>query len=164
MISRPIAALLRRFPFLTRLPYLIFSRAQARFTIGVAAIVIDDHGRVLLVEHAYHPRYAWGLPGGWIDRDEEPAAGVLRELREELQLDADVVRVVLSSKTAPHHIDLAYLCEAKCAVGKLSHELLGFKWIDLAQLPRLKTFHRRAIEAACAQATEPIELERSAGI
>ena len=148
MMSRQIAALVRRFPFILRLPYQIFSRVQASYTVGVAAVVFDDRGRVLLVDHAYHPRFSWGLPGGWIDVDEDPADGILRELDEELQLEAEVISVVHVRKTAPKHIDLAFHCEARSPVGTLSHELLDYEWVDQEQIPALKRFHHRAIEAA----------------
>lgn len=127
---------------------MVYSRVQARYTIGAAAVVFDERGSVLIVEHAYHPRFPWGLPGGWIEANEDPAAGILRELKEELQLDALVTAVVNVCMTAPGHIDLAFLCEAKSPVGNLSHELLDYKWVNLAQLPELKPFHRRAIAAA----------------
>ena len=155
MMTRQIAALLRRFPFLMRLPYVIFSRAQARYTVGVAAVVFDGQRRVLIVEHAYHPRLPWGLPGGWVDEDEDPAESVLRELEEELQLEAEVVCVVQARRTAREHIDLAFLCEAKSPVGALSHELLGYKWLNAESLPELKPFHRRAIGVAVKMAAPP---------
>ncbi len=147
-VTRVFSHLLRRFPFIVRLPYLAYSRMQARYTIGVAAVIMDGDGRVLLVEHAYHPRFAWGLPGGWIDKDEDPSAAILRELSEELQLNARVLRVVHSSKTAPNHIDLAFQCEALSPIGKLNHELLGFQWAARDDLPAVKRFHRQAIEFA----------------
>lgn len=147
-VTRAFSHLLRRFPFIMRMPYLVYSRMQARYTIGVAAVILDGAGRVLLVEHAYHPRFAWGLPGGWIEKDEDPSAAVLRELSEELQLNARVLRVVHSSKTAPNHIDLAFQCEALSPIGKLSHELLNFEWVAREDLPTVKRFHRQAIEFA----------------
>ena len=150
-MTRQIAAILRRFPFIMRLPYQIFSRAQARYTLGVAAVVFDQRGRVLIVEHAYHPRLPWGLPGGWVDGDEDPASGILRELREELQLEAQVLAIVHVSRTSKTHVDLAYLCQPTSAVGKLSHELLRYEWVEADSLPHLKTFHQRAISAAQAQ-------------
>lgn len=152
IVIRRLSNLLRRFPLLTRLPYLLYRRAQPRYTIGVAAVILNHDGRVLLVEHAYHPRCPWGLPGGWIDADEEPAAAVLRELREELQLQARVLRLVHAAKTAPNHIDLAFHCEALNPIGKLSHELLGYRWTARDQLPDIKPFHHQAIESAMRQA------------
>ena len=149
-VIRLVSTLLRRFPFSMRLPYLLFRRVQARYTLGVAAVVLNRDGRILIVEHAYHPRCPWGLPGGWIDADEDPAAAVIRELREELQLEARVLRVVHASRTAPNHIDLAFLCEASNPIGKLSHELLAYRWAAREELPHLKPFHRQAIESAMA--------------
>ncbi|MCY3866686.1 MAG: NUDIX hydrolase [Chloroflexi bacterium] len=145
-VTRAFSHLLRRFPFIMRMPYLVYSRMQARYTIGVAAVILDSADRILLVEHAYHPRFAWGLPGGWIDKDEDPSSAILRELSEELQLNARVLRVVHSSKTAPNHIDLAFQCEALSPIGNLSHELLGFRWVARADLPEIKRFHRQAID------------------
>ena len=119
-MTRQFSAFLRRFPAVLRLPYQLFSRLQARYSVGVAAVVFDDSGRILLVEHSYHPRFPWGLPGGWLGDDEDPAAAVIRELKEELQLEVDVIRVIHISKTVRNHIDLAFLCKARCPVGKLS--------------------------------------------
>ncbi len=147
-MTRAISYLLRRFPFMLRLPYWFYSRVQPRYTIGVAAVIFNDAGRVLLVEHTYHPRYPWGLPGGWIDTDEDPAAAILRELSEELQMDARVLRVVHVSQTAPRHIDLAFHCDAFTVIGKLSHELLDFQWAAVEDLPDIKRFHRQSIESA----------------
>ncbi len=147
-MSRHIALILRRFPMLMRLPYLAYQRLRPRYTLGVAAVVLDGNGAVLLVEHAYHPRFPWGLPGGWIDADEDPAAAVLRELHEELSLHAQIRQVVHVAKTAPSHIDIAFWCSTNGDIGKLSHELLDYRWVAAAALPRLKPFHARAIELA----------------
>ncbi len=52
--------------------------------LGVAALVLDDEGRVLLVRHSYNP--GWRLPGGGVGRGEPPQDAVLRELGEEVGL------------------------------------------------------------------------------
>ena len=52
--------------------------------MGVAALVLDAQGRVLLVRHGYNP--GWRLPGGGVGRGEPPVEAVLRELREEVGL------------------------------------------------------------------------------
>ncbi|MDE2950347.1 MAG: NUDIX hydrolase [Chloroflexota bacterium] len=147
-MSRQIATLIRRFPALIRLPFLIFRRLQSRYTVGVAGVVLNEEGRVLIVEHAYHPRYPWGLPGGWIGEDEDPAEAILRELREELQLAAEVTRVLHTSKPFRNHIDMSFLCNSLSPIGKLSMELLDFCWADPDNLPDLHEFHCQSIKIA----------------
>lgn len=56
----------------------------APVALGVAALVTDDQGRVLLVRHSYSP--GWRLPGGGVGRGEPPAHTILRELHEEVGL------------------------------------------------------------------------------
>ncbi len=148
LVTRSLSHLLRRFPAIMRLPYRLYSYVQPRYTIGVAAVIFDADGRVLLVEHTYHPRLPWGLPGGWLDADEAPEVAILRELKEELQLDARVLRLVHVSKTAPRHIDLAFHCFALNPIGKLSHELLDYQWAAVDSLPAIKRFHQQSIASA----------------
>ena len=160
-MSRKFAALLRRFPVLIRLPFLLFRRLQCHYTVGVAGVVMDEKGRVLIVEHAFHPRYPWGLPGGWIGDDEDPADAILRELREELQLAAQVIRVLHTSKPFRSHIDVSFLCESLSPIGTLNLELLDFRWIDPDELPELHDFHRQSIEIAVNCRTPGDKWERS---
>ncbi len=50
-----------------------------------SAIVLDDHGRVLLARRAADPgKGRWDLLGGFIDEDEAPLAALRRELDEEI--------------------------------------------------------------------------------
>ncbi len=59
----------------------------------VAAIV--EHGEdVLLVRNVGWPEKWFGLVTGFLEREETPEAGVLRELREELGLEGEVAGFV----------------------------------------------------------------------
>lgn len=51
-------------------------------------LVRDEHGRVLLCELTY--KKEWDLPGGVIEVGEAPAAGLVRELEEELGITVEV--------------------------------------------------------------------------
>jgi ADP-ribose pyrophosphatase YjhB (NUDIX family) len=53
--------------------------------VGVLALVVDDAGRVLLVEHTY--RHGWTLPGGSAHRKEALEDALRRELREEVGVE-----------------------------------------------------------------------------
>lgn len=50
---------------------------------GVTVIALDADGKVLLVRHSYGSG-RWTLPGGGLDRGEDPLACANREMREEL--------------------------------------------------------------------------------
>ena len=55
------------------------------YTAG--GIVLDDHGRVLLVQHRNHGR--WLQPGGSIEPHEDPASAAVREIGEETGILAE---------------------------------------------------------------------------
>ncbi|MEO0564996.1 MAG: NUDIX hydrolase, partial [Chloroflexota bacterium] len=110
----------------------IWRLGRPRFTIGAVGVVLDDDSRVLLVEHVFHPKVPWGLPGGWVDRSEDLETSVIREFQEELALKVSVERVLLVeiSEAFPSHIDVVYLCQKHGAVGNHSRELLGYDWVS----------------------------------
>lgn len=147
-IRRRFATTIRRLPFLMRLPYYAYRFIQPKYTVGVAGVVFNEQGEVLLVEHVFHPHCAWGLPGGWIDRNEDPDRAIVRELHEELALVVQPPRLVSTQRTSFNHLDIAYLCQKTNDVGAVSYELFGYRWVALDELPRLKRFHYQAIMQA----------------
>src|SRR5262252_8704104 len=56
---------------------------QAKFMVGVAGVVFDARGRVLLLRHRFWPEGSWGLPGGYAHGSERLEDALARELREE---------------------------------------------------------------------------------
>ncbi len=50
---------------------------------GCRVLAFDDEGRVLLIRHSYGSG-AWMMPGGGLARNEDPVAGALREMAEEV--------------------------------------------------------------------------------
>jgi 8-oxo-dGTP diphosphatase len=59
--------------------------------IGVAGVVFDEAGRVLLVERGKPPAEGqWTVPGGSLERGEALADGVRREISEETGLVVEV--------------------------------------------------------------------------
>ena len=57
--------------------------------IVVAAALIDTDGRVLIARRPSGKKMAglWEFPGGKVERGETPESALIRELREELEID-----------------------------------------------------------------------------
>lgn len=151
-----VAQFLRRYPWIVPFALRIWRLGRPRFTAGVVGVVTNDAGEVLVVEHVFHPKIPWGLPGGWVDRAERLDETLARELREELSLPVTVGRTLLVELNPKHryHMDIAFHCTPQGEVGAVSNELLGYAWHAPATLPDIPPFHRRAIEAW--QPTYPI--------
>src|SRR5258708_38686600 len=62
------------------------------FMVGAMALIQDDQGRILIVEHTYRRDVPWGLPGGWLKHAESPETGLTREVLEETGLHVKVER------------------------------------------------------------------------
>lgn len=58
----------------------------------VVAAVIERHGRILIGQRRLSDRHPlkWEFPGGKVERRESPEQGLVRELREELGIDASI--------------------------------------------------------------------------
>ena len=67
----------------------------ARLRHVVVHAIVERVGALLLVRRAPHLSEGgrWGLPGGFLDRDERLVDGVLRELREETGWTGEVRRL-----------------------------------------------------------------------
>lgn len=71
---------------------------------GAAAIVTDQHGRVLLQRRTDSGN--WALPGGAMDIGETLQQCAIREVKEETGLDIEITGL-LGIYTDPHHV-IAY--------------------------------------------------------
>ena len=143
-----LATIIRRIPKLMLIPYYIYRFFQPKYSVGVVGVVINEQREILLVEHVFHPKLPWGLPGGWIGFNEDPSEAVVRELSEELDLTVDIDHLLLMRCTQYNHLDVAYLCQTQSKIGIVSYELLRYDWFSQENLPRLHKFHYEAINKA----------------
>lgn len=82
----------------------VAARDYMRHVGAVAAVALDDDGRVVLVRQYRHPvrRFLWELPAGLVDVAGEPAAATAaRELAEEADLLADRWDLLLDLNSTP---------------------------------------------------------------
>lgn len=69
---------------LTRVVHSYFAIARG-MTMGVRAACFDAEGRIFLVRHSYVP--GWHMPGGGLERGETAYQALVKELREEGNLE-----------------------------------------------------------------------------
>jgi 8-oxo-dGTP pyrophosphatase MutT (NUDIX family) len=91
---------------------------------AVAAVALDDEGRVVLLRQYRHPvgEYLWELPAGLRDEDGEPPLETAkRELAEEALLAAERWSLLTTICSSPGFCDelvLVYLAEGLSAVDR----------------------------------------------
>jgi ADP-ribose pyrophosphatase YjhB (NUDIX family) len=118
---------------------------------GVAVVLEDGAGRVLLVRHSYGPQ-GWSLPGGGLGRGEDPADAARREMGEELECELDALECVLVVQEqlsgAPH---TAHVFTARPLTEPIAdqREIDAVRWFardELAQADLTRVTRRRLEE------------------
>jgi ADP-ribose pyrophosphatase YjhB (NUDIX family) len=154
---RRVATLLQRVPWIGYPAQALYRLTRPWVTIGAVGAIFNQQGKMLIVEHVFHPLYPWGLPGGWMNRNEEPEQTVRREVLEETGLHVDIVKPLIFARTSflPAHLDVAYLCSLPIDTHEihLSSELLDYQWIEplATNLPPMGIFHSRVVRLALAE-------------
>ena len=62
--------------------------------IPVVAAIVEHEGNVILTRSKGWPEKWLGIVAGFLEKDETPEQGVLREVREELGIDGEIVSFV----------------------------------------------------------------------
>ncbi|MFJ3234947.1 NUDIX hydrolase [Streptomyces sp. NPDC086787] len=137
---------------------------------GVAAVVFDDEGRVLLGRRADNGR--WALIGGIPEPGEQPAACAVREVFEETAVHCVAERVVLVQALAPvtydngdvcQFMDITFRCRAVGGEARVNDdESLEVGWFPVDALPDLNEFALLRIKQALSDSPtwfEPIGLD-----
>jgi 8-oxo-dGTP diphosphatase len=90
-------------------------QAPPRIVVGVGAVLWNARGEVLLVQRANPPRqHEWSLPGGKVEFGEPLRAALLREIREETGIEAQILGL----------IDVAEIMSGESGAGDDMHYVL----------------------------------------
>jgi 8-oxo-dGTP pyrophosphatase MutT (NUDIX family) len=124
------------------------------YTAGSLVVIEADDGSVVLIRHTY--RKDWGLPGGLLNRGEQPAVAAVREVREEIGIEVDLAgppRVVMDP--GERRLDFVYRARVRpgsaVAVEPCSAELAEARWFRRESFPPL---HADAASALAALVDE----------
>ena len=121
-----------------------------RPTLRGAKCVLTDGPTVLLVRHTYGQRH-WDLPGGKVERGEQPIVAGRREAIEELGLVIDNWRPLGEIEiVADHRDDTLFAFHAEVSAPELTlalAEIQEARWFDRSDLPPAMAKHARQILA-----------------
>ena len=109
---------------------------HTRFTVTAGAVIFNDQRQVLLLKHRFRTGSGWGLPGGFLERGEQPIEALRRELREEIGLEVDDVEVFAArSFSKPKQVEVLFRARANADVKPLTIEVEHAEWFALNSLP-----------------------------
>ena len=139
----------RQLPNPLKMLYLRFR--YGRFAVGVAALIHDDQGRILVVHRTYSREEPWALPGGWLEGGENVEHTLQRELLEETGLQVRVGKVLTIDR---HRFTLVVLLTAELVDGsslsafRASAEVSEVAWVEPGDVARLSPFNARLMRKA----------------
>lgn len=131
--------------------------------VGVAAVVIDAGGRVLLVKRGRPPRAgSWGLPGGLLDLGERLRDGARREVLEETGVEAEIRDVVgtfeplefdSDGRVEYHYVVIDFWAQYICGDPSAQDDADDVTWAAAHDLDRfdLSPETRGVVESALAE-------------
>src|ERR1700741_2664418 len=123
---------------------------HTRFTVTAGAVIFNDQKQVLLLKHRFRAGSGWGLPGGFMERGEQPIDALRRELREEIGLEVeDVEGLGARSLAKPKQVEVLFWGRTKASVKPLAMEVERAEWFSIDSLPEgLPRDQRKYVERA----------------
>ncbi|WP_433247682.1 NUDIX hydrolase [Actinomadura nitritigenes] len=131
--------------------------AGSRHSVSVAGVVVDDHGRALVIQRRDNGR--WEAPGGVLELDEDILTGLRREVEEETGLQVTPTALTGVYKNMPRGIvALVFRCKAEAGTLRESEETSAFRWVTAGEVAELadEAFAIRVQDALDARPTVPI--------
>ena len=117
---------------------------QGRIVVGVAAVIWNSRGDVLLIRRAKEPRKGqWSLPGGKLEFGETLLEGVLREVREETGLEVEILGLVDVAETIrdasvgaadDHFVLIDYGARVISGTAEAASDAAEARWFPLDEL------------------------------
>jgi NAD+ diphosphatase len=125
--------------------------------VTAGAVITDARGRVLLLKHRFRPGKGWGMPGGFMEVGEQPEETLRRELREEIGLEIEKLKLFETRAfRKPRQVEIVFTARAIGDPDQLSFEIQKSAWFSFDQLPReLPKDQAQLIKRALSDGAKP---------
>ena len=135
---------------------------NGKVIVGVSGLLLNDADQILLLRHRFHSAGIWGMPGGWLAPGETICDCWRREVKEELNLRADVEAIVCHRATR-HTLDFFLLGRISSGQMKIDPvEILEARFFSADELPPMERFHLGVVGRTFRQLQEA-ETARAVG-
>lgn len=124
---------------------------EPTYTLTAGVVVVDVSGRVLLARHVFRVGSGWGIPGGFVERGEQPEDAARRELREELGLEVEDLRLAFvrtlrrARQVETIFVGRAARDMADGEIGPLEREIAEVAWFDPKVFPDVVSADQQGI-------------------
>ena len=131
--------------------------SHPRFAVTAGAVITDGRGRVLLLKHRFRPGAGWGMPGGFLERGEQPDAALRRELREEIGLEVEQLKLfTIRAFKKSKQVEIVFIAQAIGDTDQLSFEIQKAAWFFPGEFPEgLPKDQSELIKRALADGARP---------
>ncbi len=130
---------------------------EPRFAVTAGALVLDAQGRVLLLKHTFRSGSGWGIPGGFLEKGEQPEDALRRELREEVGLELAAARLAfVRTLKRPRQVEIMFCCRAAGDASPQGNEIEQAGWFAPDALPpELSPDQRRLVAHTLKSSANP---------
>jgi 8-oxo-dGTP diphosphatase len=143
MLKKLVAKIWKKIPRLLRVNAIRLT--QHKFTASVGAVIINKKGEILLLDHLLRPGSGWGMPGGFIEHDEQPEKALEREIREETGLELENLEMC-RVRVIDRHIEFIYSAEACDGKPQVkSREITAAEWFEPDKIPEEMSSTQKSI-------------------
>ena len=99
-------------------------------------MIVDESNRILLLKHEFRVGSGWGIPGGFMNKGEQPEEALRREVREEIGLELESVELAfLRTLKKTGQVEIYFRARPRGTTEPRSIEIKSAQWFKPDQMP-----------------------------